>query len=108
MEIDPGPELETAGSYYLISQSDTLVALGLNYNRMESDPASHTPEALREIASGLPGMDISVMDGNTERLTTEVERLRTGTELWRYCLIAVLIFLLAETLLLRIAKKQRA
>lgn len=107
-EISPGPDLEKAGGYFLISESDTSAALGLNYSRRESQLASYTRDELVETVQRLPGMEVSIIDGNTERLTSEVERLRSGTELWKYCLILALIFLLTETLLLRIGKKQGA
>lgn len=108
LEIDPGPDLNTAGNFHLIAGEDTLLALGLNYNRLESDLDSYTTAELGESISQVPGLAISVIDGNTESLTSEVKRLRTGTELWKYCLILALIFLMAETLLLRLGKKQTA
>jgi hypothetical protein len=103
--ITPGPEVSEAGNYVLELGNDTVAALGLNYNRLESDLESYERE---ELASELEESGLSqfrLYDGASERLSREVEQRRTGTELWKICLILALVFLLIESLLLRIGKK---
>lgn len=104
VEINPGPDITAAGNYNILLGSDTIGAVGLNYPRSESDLASYTRSELEEAVAGSP-WPVRIYDGNSEQLTRLVEKADKGTELWKLCLILVLIFLLAETALLRFWKK---
>lgn len=106
IEISPGPSFNRSGNYYLTLGDDTLSAVGINYPRSESNLESYTRSELEEITSGRP--NINVFDGNDEKLERKLSKQATGTELWKFCLILVLIFLLVESLLLRFWKKRIA
>lgn len=103
LEINTGPGIREAGHYTLTLGKDTLTAVGLNYKRVESNLISYSKTELEEAVAGLGS--VKIFDGNSESLSRAVEKARTGTELWKICLILVLIFLLTESLLLRFWKK---
>jgi hypothetical protein len=105
LEVAPGPDVKIAGNYRLTFGDDTLAIVGLNYSRAESDLSSYTTVQIQEAidAQGLKG--ISVFDGNSPALARNVASFQKGTELWIWCLLLALLFLLAETLLLRISTK---
>lgn len=107
IEINPGPDVTEAGNYDVILGSDTLAAVGLNYPRSESDLASYTDDELEEAIKLIPGTPIRIFDGATASLSRNIEKASKGTELWKICLILALVFLLAETLLLRFWKTQK-
>jgi len=106
IEISPGPSFDQSGNYFLTLGDDTLSAVGINYPRSESNLESYTRSELEEIISGRP--NIKVYDGNDEKLERKLSKQATGTELWKFCLILVLVFLLVESLLLRFWKKRIA
>jgi len=106
IEITPGPSFDKSGNYFLTLGDDTLSAVGINYPRSESNLASYSRSELEEIVSGHP--NIKVFDGNDEKLERKLAKQATGTELWKFCLILVLVFLLVESLLLRFWKKRIA
>ncbi len=100
--ISPGPEISSAGNYSLIYNDEQISAVGINYLREESDLSSFTREELAAIAETTEVFKI--FDGTSDNLTAQIEQVNRGTPLWKLCLILVLLFLLAETLLLRIRK----
>lgn len=104
IEINPGPEVNEAGNYNVILGSDTIAAVGLNYPRSESNLESFSQNELEAAVANAPNK-IKIYDGSTSQLTHIVEKASKGTELWKICLILVLLFLLAESILLRFWKK---
>jgi hypothetical protein len=48
--------------------------------------------------------NFKTFDSNVPDLTLKLRQLTEGVFLWKYCIILVLFFLLAETLLLRLWK----
>jgi len=108
VEINPGPDITEAGNYDIILGDDTLAAVGLNYPRSESNLASFTRDEIQDIVKNIPGNPIRIYDGNSAQLSRNIEKSSKGTELWKICLILVLVFLLAESILLRFWKTQKA
>lgn len=106
LDITPGPEVRTAGNYLLLLGNDTLAAAGLNYTREESDLASFTSDEIEDVTGRNPQAGFRIFDGNSAQLVREISQQSKGKELWRICLILVLVFLLLESLLLRFWKKQ--
>ena len=107
IEINPGPDVTEAGNYDVILGNDTLAAVGLNYPRSESNLASFTRDELEEAVKLIPGNPIRIFDGASASLSRNIEKASKGTELWKICLILALVFLLAESLLLRFWKTQK-
>jgi len=104
IEVNPGPGISDAGNYFLMLGADTVSAVGMNYKRAESDLESFSREELTSVA-GTFGETVKVFDGNAANLKSAIEKEKSGTELWKICLILVLLFLLIESLLLRFWKK---
>jgi hypothetical protein len=101
MEMLPGPSVQLAGNYILSGTSGTIAGIALNYNRSES-PMDFLPEEdLMAAAEQVKGTAIRVYSPETGDLTKSIGRENEGIALWKYCLIATLLFLLAETLILR-------
>lgn len=100
--ISAGPEISAAGNYSLVYNNEEISAVGINYLRAESDLTSYSRAELESSAAAAGGFKI--FDGTADGLTEQIAKVNRGTPLWKFCLILVLIFLLAETLLLRIRK----
>lgn len=75
--------------------------LALNFDRKESALKFFTADDLKQ---KYPEKNVSVVDGAKAEVAAVVKELDRGTPLWKYCLIAALLFLAAEIALLRLWK----
>lgn len=91
------------GHYLLrVESGDTIQAVSFNYNRTESDMDFLSGDEFVSAANSMGIENIQLLDGSTESLSTQVQELHNGKQLWRLFLILALICLLAETILIRI------
>lgn len=75
--------------------------VAFNYDRRESRIAAYSAEELNEISGS--NFEIIAMGPKLSN-GTFFSRARLGNELWQWCLIVVLLALLAEQLILRFWK----
>ena len=106
--INPGPDITRAGIYSLVHSGEEISAAGINYLREESDLASYTRSELEAVVAEKGLKNVRVFDGGDDDIGRRIEQVNRGTPLWKICLILALVFLLAETLLLRNRKTRRA
>lgn len=96
-------QLNKAGNYQLYMDTNKpLYSLGFNYDRLESELSYYKPTELREQFAAY--RNISMLE-NRSNLPEIVGKINRGVELWKYCLLFALGFLLIETLLLRFWKE---
>ncbi len=95
--------LAEAGYYELALNGTTQKLLAFNYDRKESQLASYSPEQLRQVFSTQKNVKVydSVEEGD---FVKEFRADTGGRNLWKYCLIAALFFLLAEIVIIRLVK----
>ncbi len=95
--------LAEAGYYELALNGTTQKLLAFNYDRKESQLASYSPEQLRQIFSTQKNVKVydSVEEGD---FVKEFRADTGGRNLWKYCLIAALFFLLAEIAIIRLVR----
>ena len=72
-----------------------------NFNRLESD-LNYIPEA--ELKSSLGGILNVISSSDSNNLVEYIKTEESGTALWKWCIILVLLFLGLESLLLRFWK----
>lgn len=106
--INPGPDVAEAGIYSLVYNGEEISATGINYLREESDLASYMRSELEAVIAETGAKRIRVFDGSNDSVGRQIEQINRGTPLWKICLILALVFLLAETLLLRRWKTRSA
>ena len=96
-------QIKNNGHYLLNAENgDTIQALSFNYNRAESDMNFLAPTELQELAGNLGYVNIEIVEGKAESLSSQIEELHNGKQLWRIFLLIALLCLLFETLLIRI------
>ncbi len=92
-----------AGYYELVNEDKTEQLLALNHDNSESKMEYYAPDELRAAFSGMK--NIQVFDKiDDAAFAREFEDQNLGTSLWKYFLIAALVFLLIEILLIRFLK----
>ncbi len=101
MVLDVNSQVKSPGFYYLKRGTNHLGTWAYNFNREESRLGYLSPEEL-EVRYGekFDFLDIK----QQENLTNIIKEKNEGLSLWKWALIAALIFLGIETLLLRMRK----
>ena len=101
MEI---PKFEIApGFYRAIFQRDTLDLLAFNLDKSESILDQYEAEQVKELLGN--GNNISLFQASSvEAFSNAIKERYLGTPLWKYAIVLVLLFLLAEVLLIRFWK----
>jgi len=97
-------QLTEAGNYLVYSNQDTIAGLAFNYNRLESDPSFLLPDELEELFEQSRLSNFSILKTQHKPVNEVLEQINFGTRLWKYFIWSVLLFLLAEVILLRIWK----
>ncbi|MCS7017956.1 MAG: BatA domain-containing protein [Cytophagales bacterium] len=94
-----------AGNYNLVQRKNNniVASLALNYDKAESQFKTYTIEELKRIFAGKK--NVQVLDEVSAReFTGAFNVLNLNKPLWRYFIIAALLFLLIEVLLIRFWK----
>jgi hypothetical protein len=98
-----GTGIRTAGFYDLYLKQDSVQnVFAFNYNRNESNLNYMDEKGMAVL--GAKSDNILKANATTNFVEMVGERSR-GIVLWKWCIIAALLFLLAETLLIRLWKK---
>ncbi len=102
MIIGINNQIKEAGFYDLFyTEDDVVEKFAYNFDRKESELEYFSDEELKNKVGG----SIKVLESNTETdFTQYIGERSKGIVLWKWCLIAALIFLALETLLLRFWK----
>jgi|688.fasta_scaffold11432_4 hypothetical protein len=92
------------GAYAVVLGTDTLQLLALDLPRTESDLSAFSIEGLRTAIAqrGLKGF--SVLETSAEDLSLSLKELDQGVKLWKWFVIAALLFLTLEILLIRLER----
>lgn len=97
--------VKVAGNYSVQANGQLLNVVAFNYDRKESDLTALDATAIEKLFDGRQGQAPTLLDADDPSIGHSLSRLREGTSLWKYCIIAALLFLAAEVLLLRFFKK---
>lgn len=92
------------GPYSVKSGKKTITGLAFNYNRKESEMACFSDTELQNQIKKIPAADIRLIQSKKASLSQQIEQIRQGTPLWKLFILLALLFLAAETALLRFLK----
>ena len=93
--------IKTAGNYHLTAGRDTLLVLSFNYDRRESAPDYLSVQELYDMAEMAGITNFAVISESERPVGQVISELTRGKQLWKYFIIAALVFLLAEIVALR-------
>jgi hypothetical protein len=92
----------TQAGHYLVKQgNETLTSLSFNYNRKESDLRYFTTDELKTQISSSNLNNISIIENISGSFTEVIQELQKGKQLWKWCIILALIFILTEAAIAR-------
>lgn len=90
------------GNYALALANDTLARIALNLPRRESDLSTYTPTELTALLQQRGLTTFAVMDASENGIAQQLATMDQGVKLWKWFIIAALLFLGAEILLIRL------
>ena len=93
-DLEPGP-------YAVTMNNDTIASIALNLSRSESDLSAYTPDQLKQLLAQRRLASFSVLDKGGNDLSISLRELDHGIKLWKWFVIAALLFLGLEILFIR-------
>ena len=101
LQLDLSSFVQTSGHYELLNNSETVEAVAYNYKRDESEPEFYSAEEISALISE-KGLDqFKLIDDTGQDFQEMLRNLNNGKQLWPYFLILALLFVFAETLIIR-------
>ncbi|MBM3435536.1 MAG: hypothetical protein FJY07_04870 [Bacteroidetes bacterium] len=104
IDLYPHDQVQFAGNYAVVSNSQTIKGIAFNYNRAESEMDFYTSDELTEFIKSKGLKDIHVIKDTGKPFEKSLAELTQGIRLWRWFILLALLCLLAESLLLRFRK----
>ncbi len=101
-------QVSQAQNYQLRSGNNLIAAIAFNYDRKESDLTDMPPDELMKKFSVAGNNNVNIFDSEGGDLSHKILQLNEGKRLWKYCIIAALIFLGLEVLLVRYFNRKAA
>lgn len=99
--LETGDQIRKAGFVKLFYKEDTLATFAFNYDRRESDTRVLSSDEIENLLGENPlGIRI-IQETEQQDLSNSILAKDKGITLWKYFLLAALIFLLVEILLIR-------
>lgn len=100
--LDVGDQIKKAGFYNIVANDNVLETVAFNFNRLESNMKILGIKQLEEkLGENRLGIRIINEDEQNDMANT-ISAKDKGISLWKYFLLSALLFLLIETLLIRL------
>lgn len=97
-------QVKDAGNYDLFSGNDRSAGISFNYDRKESELKRYSPDELIALIEKTGLANFSLIDVGDKNISKVLADIGEGKKLWKWCILLVLVFLAAETALLRLFK----
>ncbi len=94
-------QLKKAGNYDLTSGDSTLQGVSFNFDRKESDLACFETAELKQLLEKNSLTSYTVLEAGSKSMADALKETDLGTALWKWFILAALVFMTAEVLLLR-------
>ncbi|HWY38890.1 MAG TPA: BatA domain-containing protein [Bacteroidia bacterium] len=92
---------EHAGNYSLVHDKNLLQGLAFNYKRKESDLTCYTKNELEDMAKKPGWHRVHIVEAGARNFKASLADIGGGTRLWKLFVLLTLLFLLAETALIK-------
>jgi len=97
-------QIKEAGNYSMLAGAQRIMGLSFNYNRSESDMKYYSADELISMLEKKEIKHIRVLAQSQKAVGQAISELNKGKQLWKYFVLATLLFLLGEVILIRIWK----
>ncbi len=96
--------IENAGHYLVKNGEKTVTLFSFNYDRQESELVYTGIDELTDRTEAAGLTSTTVISSSERAFTDIVDEINKGRQLWKYCIIAALLFIVAEVLISRFMK----
>ncbi len=97
-------QIQSAGNYQLFSDSEYISGISFNYDRKESNLSRFTLNEITALCKNPQLSSFSVLEISNKNISQALANIGQGKQLWKWCILMVLLFFAAEILLLRFWK----
>jgi hypothetical protein len=97
-------QVKQAGNFELLLDNEPIKGVSFNYDRAESEMSFYTRERLEDFIGERNLKNMLVLDSANQPFVQTLTEFSQGVRLWKLFVILALVFLLAESLLLRFLK----
>ena len=97
-------QIKDAGNYFLKKDKETLEGISFNYDRKESDIEVCKADEIKTRFASAGLTNFSLLEMSQKDLKDQLTENDQGKKLWKWCIFFALLFLAAETALLRLMK----
>jgi hypothetical protein len=99
--LDVHRQVTNPANYFVKLGKDQLTGVSFNYDRKESDLTTLSSSDIEKEYTAAGLKNFALLEKDTKGLTAALTELDYGIRLWKTCIWLVLLFLLAEILLIR-------
>jgi hypothetical protein len=102
IRLYPHDQIREAGLYTIMEGSRVVQGIAFNYDRRESDLHCYTGNEVSAMLKRLDVKYFAVLKEKQVSLAKQIRDINQGMPLWKYFVLGVLAFLLAEIVLIKI------
>lgn len=102
--IEFDDQINKAGHYLIQNGNATLAALAFNYDRKESDLRYFSADELKDKAKTVQLQNNMVVENVENNFTEVFNEIQNGHQLWKWCILLALFFILSEVVISRFMK----
>ncbi len=102
--IEFGEEITTDGHFLIKNDGTTISSMAFNFNRQESDLRYFSQDELKEKIDQRLLKNASLVKEAERNFSEIMEEIQNGKQLWKWCILLALFFILAEVLIARFWK----
>ena len=95
---------EIAGNFLLTREDKNIAGLAFNYDRKESQPSCFSVQELEAFSKNPTWKNVQVLGSDSNQYISNLADISGGSKLWKYFIIAALLFLICEILLIKFMK----
>ncbi|MCD4696529.1 MAG: BatA domain-containing protein [Bacteroidales bacterium] len=102
LELFPHDQLRAAGNYFIVLDELPVQGVSFNYNRAESVMDFYSIDELLTRIKAANSFQVQAFKPNNKPFVKSLTEMSQGILLWKWFILAALLFLLAEVILLRV------
>ncbi len=102
--IDFGSSINKAGHYLIQNNGENISTIAFNYNRAESDLRFFTASELENKGRAAGLKNITIIKDVNRNLGDILNEIQNGKQLWKWCVLMALFFILIEIFVTRFLK----
>jgi len=104
LKLFPDVAISKSGFYTIFKDTAYVSTPAYNYDRTESDLQTFSPDEWISLCTERLGENYKISSEQSDILSSEIQQQQKGTRLWKFFILAALLFILGEILIIRLFK----